>query len=131
MKSSFFQQFTQGFVYTLAGLCLITRPGLRRFVVVPILVNLLIFILLFIFGLHYFQQFMDWMLPTGNSRWLVWLRDFLWLLFALMGDDSDFFQFSVPWLIYWVPPSMGCWQKRWSTTTQVNLWMPGIGGNFR
>jgi len=94
MKSSFFQQFNQGFSYTLTGLRLITRPGLRRFVVVPILVNLLIFLLLFVSGLHYFQQFMDWVLPTGNSRWLVWLRDLLWVLFALMGMFLIFFSFS-------------------------------------
>ncbi|RKF18069.1 sulfate transporter CysZ [Alginatibacterium sediminis] len=73
------QQRHQGFAYLLQGLQLISQPGLRLFVVVPLVINVLLF------GLSFFwlyQQLGGWidqalgMLPT----WLQWLNMILWPL---------------------------------------------------
>ncbi len=94
MKLQSIQQFKAGVGYIFSGLRLVTQPGLRRFVILPLLINTLVFALLFASGMHYFQQFMDWILPAGTSSWLVWLRDLLWLLFGMMGIILVFFSFN-------------------------------------
>ena len=67
--------------YLLRGFSLITRPELRRFVLVPLLVNIIIFSLLAWFGASQFQGLIDWLLP--ETSWLSFLRWLLWPLFAL------------------------------------------------
>jgi len=94
MKTHTVQQFQKGFRYPLAGLRLVLRPRLRRYVILPLLVNIVVFALLFVAGLHYFQQFTDWLLPSGNSGWLAWLREALWIVFGLAGLVLVFFTFS-------------------------------------
>jgi len=66
--------------YLMQGLNLIMRPGLRRFVLIPLLVNTLIFSLLAWFGISQFQELINWLLP--EESWLSFLRWLLWPLFA-------------------------------------------------
>ncbi|VAX07360.1 Sulfate transporter, CysZ-type [hydrothermal vent metagenome] len=63
------------------GFNLILRPGLRRYVLVPLLVNILIFSLLAWFGASQFQELIDTLLP--ETSWFSFLRWLLWPLFAL------------------------------------------------
>lgn len=70
----------KGIHYFFSGFGLITKPGLRRFVVVPVLINFLLFIGLFFLLMHYLQSFNQWVaayLPV----WLQWLEIIIWLLF--------------------------------------------------
>lgn len=70
-----------GIHYLIRGFGLILRPELRRFVLIPLLVNIIIFSLLAWFGGSQFQELIDWLLP--ESSWLSYLRWLLWPLFAL------------------------------------------------
>lgn len=70
-----------GFFLPFQGLRLIFTPGLRRFVMVPLLLNVLIFAgLAYVAGV-YFETFMDHWLPSQS--WLEFVRPILWLLFAV------------------------------------------------
>jgi CysZ protein len=69
--------------YLLQGIRLITRPGLRRFVVVPLAVNILIFSAAIALGVRLFGN----VLATLDARlpsWLGWLDWVLWPLFVLV-----------------------------------------------
>ncbi|MEW6354116.1 MAG: sulfate transporter CysZ [Pseudomonadota bacterium] len=85
---------TTGPGYLLRGFELITRPGLRRFVIVPLLLNVLIFGALTWFAASEFQQFVAWLLSYVPS-WLQWLAWLLWPLFALLGLIVIFFSFTL------------------------------------
>lgn len=66
--------------YLVAGFQLITKPGLKRFVVIPLLINIILFAGLLLGIGHFMREFNDWFasfLPT----WLQWLKLVLWLLF--------------------------------------------------
>ncbi|MBX3709237.1 MAG: sulfate transporter CysZ [Gammaproteobacteria bacterium] len=71
-----------GFHYFLAGFKLIFRPGMRRFVIIPLCINICLFIGLF-FLLRYFMiEFNQWFahyLPA----WLQWLSILLWAVFFI------------------------------------------------
>jgi CysZ protein len=80
--------------YLLRGLNLITRPGLRRFVLIPLLINILIFSLLIWLGVDQFELLMDRFLPADDG-WLAWLRWLLWPLFAIALLLVVFYTFTV------------------------------------
>lgn len=71
-----------GFTYLLAGFELIFKPGLRKFVVFPLLINLLFFIALFFLFKHYVSEFNLWF-ESHLPQWLHWLSMVLWLLFIV------------------------------------------------
>jgi CysZ protein len=68
-------------------------PGLRRFVLVPLLINILIFVGLAALGVHYFEVAMDAWLP--QEGWLSYFRWLLWVVFALAYLVILFFGFTV------------------------------------
>jgi CysZ protein len=82
-----------GFFLPFQGLRIIFKPGLRRFVVVPLLMNLVVFAGLAYFGGLYFEAFMDRWLPT--HEWLQFLRWLLWLLFAAAYALTLFYGFTM------------------------------------
>lgn len=67
--------------YFLEGARLITKPGFRRFILIPLLINIIIFVgltyALFYAFQDFFAQILEW-LPD----WLDWLA---WLLWPLVG----------------------------------------------
>jgi CysZ protein len=63
----------------LKGLGMLRLPGLRRFIIFPVLINLVLFAFGFIVLQHYFAELMAWLIPD----WLDWLRWLLWPLFGL------------------------------------------------
>ena len=75
------------------GLKLLFTPGLRRFVAVPLLLNILIFAAIAYIAGTYFDSFMDRWLPTQS--WLEFLRWILWLLFAISYALALFFGFTL------------------------------------
>jgi CysZ protein len=80
--------------YLLRGLGLLTKPGIRPFVLIPLLVNILVFSLLIWLGVDQFEQLMDRFLPNDES-WLAWLRWLLWPLFAIAIVLVVFYTFTV------------------------------------
>lgn len=82
-----------GFFLPFQGLRLILASGLRRFVVIPLLINVVLFAgLAYVAGSH-FDAFMDRWLPTQS--WLEVLRWALWLLFAVAYALALFYGFTL------------------------------------
>ncbi len=81
------------FLMPFRGLGLLLRPGLRRYVFMPLLINILIFSLTAWIGSIYFGEFINWALPAdGWMRYLEWL---LWPLFALTYLVIAFYSFTI------------------------------------
>lgn len=79
--------------YMLRGLRLITKSGLRRFVVMPLLINIIIFTGTIWLGGHYFEQLMIW-INQHLPSWLHWLQWLLWLVFGLFSIIIIFYTFT-------------------------------------
>lgn len=76
------------------GLRLIFRPGLRRYVLLPLTVNVVVFAGLIAYGATQFADLVDWMV-SPLPQWLDWLRYLLWPLFALVALLTVFFGFTL------------------------------------
>ena len=76
------QDFLKGFGYVLEGMRLIRLPGLRRFVLVPLLVNTVLFSALMFAAVSGFERLLDYLLGFLPD-WLHWLQYLLWPLFAV------------------------------------------------
>ena len=81
------------FLLPLRGLGLVFSPGLRRYVILPLLVNVLVFALTAWIGAHYFAQFIDWALP--QESWWHYLEWLLWPLFVLAYLLLAFYGFTI------------------------------------
>jgi CysZ protein len=86
------KQSISGFGHLIKGLGLIWKPGLRRFVALPFLVNLLVFSGLVWLGIDQFEGFMNSMLP--QEGFLSYLRWLLWPVFALAAVLIVFYTFT-------------------------------------
>jgi CysZ protein len=64
------------------GLELITKPGIRQFVIIPMLINILIFSIFLVSANHYLHHFNQW-LANYIPHWLLWLSWVIWLFFFL------------------------------------------------
>lgn len=80
--------------YLIRGFGLITKPGIRPFVLIPLTVNILIFSLLIWLGIGQFEALMDHFLPAEDS-WFAWLRWLLWPLFTLAIVVLVFYTFTL------------------------------------
>lgn len=67
--------------YFLDGARLVINPGFRRFILIPLLVNLIIFILITVVLIYAFQDVFTWIVAWTPS-WLHWLT---WILWPLIG----------------------------------------------
>ena len=81
-----------GFGYLMKGLRLLFSPGLKRYVMIPLLINVLIFSLAGWLGYSQFSQLMDWLLPQNS--WLAYFRWILWPLFAITILLVTFYTFT-------------------------------------
>lgn len=80
--------------YLFHGMWLITRPGLRRFVLMPLLINILVFIAAIYVGVMQFET----LVLQVHSRvpsWLQWLDWLLWPLFIALLFIVVFYSFSL------------------------------------
>ena len=80
-----------GALYFIRGIRLIFAPGLRTYVMVPLLINVVLFSALIYFGAGQFRELLDWLLPD----WLDWLAVVLLPLFILAALVIVFFSFSL------------------------------------
>lgn len=85
-----------GFLLPFRGLGLVTKPGLRSYVIMPLLINLLVLSGIVYFGADFFEHLLASWLPDPEAlatqqwpSWLGWLQDFAGQLLSLLR-----------WLIY-------------------------------
>jgi CysZ protein len=86
--------FFIGISYVTRGFSLIRRPGIRRFVIMPLLINIILFAAGITWLAGEFGVLMEVMLgylPT----WLDWLSWILWPLFALSVMIIVFYTFTI------------------------------------
>lgn len=83
-----------GAAYFFKGFTLINQKGIRRFVLVPLIINILIFSFGLWFAIDQFSIFIEWALG-GLPGWLSWLEWLLWPLFAFTFYGLVFFTFSL------------------------------------
>jgi CysZ protein len=73
-----------GFGYFLKGLTLITKPGVKRYVVIPIVINFVIFASLFWLLGGYVDEQIQKYVPE-LPQWLAWIEWLIWVLFFLLA----------------------------------------------
>lgn len=83
-----------GATYLAKGLRLINKPGIRPFVIIPLLINSLLFAALIWFLSNEFSGLVDSWLRTLPG-WLSWLSGLLWFLFAIAALVVLFFGFTL------------------------------------
>lgn len=85
------QEFIAGIKYVMSGFSLITRPGIRLYVLIPMLINAILFATVITYGAHLLSDFVN----TTLTGWLEWLRWLLWPLFIIISLTIIFFCFSI------------------------------------
>ncbi len=83
-----------GILYFFQGLRLIVQPELRRYVMIPLLINISLFGGLMWFGASQFEVFMNWLMPELPG-WLQWAEWLLWAVFVVSTLLILFFTFSL------------------------------------
>jgi CysZ protein len=84
----------QGAGYFIQGLRLIFKPGIRRFSLIPLVINIVLFSGLITLGYQEFGNLVDWLI-SFLPDWLTWLRLLIWPIFALTVALVVFFSFSM------------------------------------
>ncbi|MDD2769746.1 MAG: sulfate transporter CysZ [Methylococcus sp.] len=77
--------------YLITGLTWLAKPGIRRYVWIPLVINLMLYSLGLWLGMRYFSVFLNWVLPA----WLDFVRWLLWPVFAVGFFTVMYFTFSV------------------------------------
>lgn len=88
-----------GIQYFMDGFSLIKQPGLRRFVVVPLLCNLVLFAGALMLAINYLAQLMQWV-DASVPSWLDWISFLLWplLIIAVLIVFSFIFSAIMNWI---------------------------------
>ncbi len=73
------------------GLKLLAKPELRSFLVMPLVINLLIYLGAFVLGIYYIADLIQQFIPS----WLDWLTWLLWPLFFISFLITGFFTFTL------------------------------------
>ncbi|MGH1541871.1 MAG: sulfate transporter CysZ [Arenicella sp.] len=77
--------FGQGVKYLRQGFTLITEPKLRLFVIIPLLINIVLFVVGVYLAGHWFAQLMNYFMGWLPSwEWLGFLRAIFWVLYAII-----------------------------------------------
>lgn len=83
-----------GFHYLRDGLRLVMSPGLRWFVLLPLLVNIIVFAAVIGIAVDQFDFWIDKLVPVLPD-WLSFLQYFIWLLFVVLLIIIVFFTFTL------------------------------------
>ena len=73
------------------GLRLLMKPGFRRYIWGPALINLLVYSLAFWAASEYFSSLLSWLIPG----WLSWLEWLIWPIFFTTLVLITFFTFTL------------------------------------
>lgn len=87
--------FLSGARYLIKGTRLLARPELRRFIVVPILINITVFTAAIWLGTIYFETMLDRIMPESSQWWFESVRTIVWILFGVIILLITFFTFTV------------------------------------
>lgn len=83
--------YIQGLTDALSGAGLILKPGIRRYVVVPLAINILLFTLAIVLLSHQLDSWLQQLLPG----WLSWLQWLVWPLFVATLSLAVFYSFTI------------------------------------
>ncbi|MEH6358756.1 MAG: sulfate transporter CysZ [Pseudomonadales bacterium] len=86
--------FFTGIRHLLVGLKLLSKPGIRIFVLIPLAINVLLFALSIYILNHYFGLWMEQLLGWLPD-WLSFIESVLWLIFAILVLVIVAFGFTV------------------------------------
>jgi len=89
-----------GIAYFFKALPLLTKPGIKAYVLIPLIINILFFSAGIYFGFAYFTETMDNFLDTTNMwSWVAaiveWIKPLLYVLFAMALLVLIFYTFSI------------------------------------
>ncbi|NIQ96719.1 MAG: sulfate transporter CysZ [Desulfuromonadales bacterium] len=88
--------FVRGFFYPFRGARLLMKfPGLLRYVLIPLAINILVFIGAVYLGFDLFDDFVAGLLPTGEAWYWALLYYLLWVVAILVTAVVVFFVFTV------------------------------------
>ena len=87
------KDFLKGLRYVLYGARLLRRPGIRLFVIIPFLINSVLFAGVIVYGTSLISDLIDHL--TSQWTWLEWVSWLLWPLFAMVALAVVFFCFTV------------------------------------
>ena len=79
----------------LRGYRLLARKGLRRYVAIPFIINIFVFLVLVWSAIEYFDSWVQSLLPASEQWWAVLVRGLLWIVFVLFGLLAVFFTFTL------------------------------------
>lgn len=77
--------------YLFKGLKLLTSPQLRTFLLIPILINMVLYSAALMLGYYYISDLINQFIPG----WLQWLSWILWPLFFISFFIAGFFTFTI------------------------------------
>ena len=77
--------------YLLKGLSLLTSTSLRSFILIPILINVVLYSAALTLGYYYISDLINQFIPS----WLHWLSWVLWPLFFISFFIAGFFTFTI------------------------------------
>ncbi len=92
-------QITKGASYVIKGFGLLKLEGVKRYVVIPTLINIILFAGAIWYGTEQFDSLLDQYLPS----WLEWLEFVLWPLFVIASLLIVFFAFTLVANIFGAP----------------------------
>ena len=87
------KQFRLGVNFLLSGFKLILKPGVRVYVLIPLLINSLLFTGAILYGANTLNELIDTLLVQW--QWLEWLTWLLWPIFVIIALAIVFFCFSI------------------------------------
>jgi CysZ protein len=87
----FLTDLLKGLTYVPRGFKLITQPGIRTYILIPLLINTL----LFTGGIGLGAHLLDILIQSWLPSWLQWLYWVIWLVFAITAFGLVFFGFSL------------------------------------
>jgi CysZ protein len=77
--------------YLFKGVKLLTSPQLRAFILIPVLINIVLYSAALLLGYYYISDVISQFIPS----WLQWLSWILWPLFFISFFIAGFFTFTV------------------------------------
>lgn len=83
--------FIRGFKAIFAGFGLIIKPKIRRFIILPLLINTVLFASIIYLGASSFSEWVNSIIPA----WLTWLNWLIWPVFFVLCLTVVFFLFSI------------------------------------
>jgi CysZ protein len=85
------RDFLIGLGYVMRGLRLIGQPGLRRYVILPLTINVVVFAT----AIYWLVRMLDTIMQRYIPQWLSWLEWLLWPLLAVGFAVAVFYTFTL------------------------------------